>query len=240
MTRTTLLAAATAVVLTLSACADTGDGATTAPTASPDTTAQDGSEAQDGSGAETGGDEAEPSMADVRFARMMIPHHEQAIEMSDIILARDDVPDDVRDLAEHIKADQAPEIEQFERWLEQWGEPTGPRGDHGGHGMGDRSAGDMGEDMGERMGDQMGDADGMGMMDGMLSPREMQELSDAEGADAVRLFLERMIDHHEGAIDMAEAQVADGTYPPAVDLAREIIATQQREIDDMRGMLTAS
>jgi uncharacterized protein (DUF305 family) len=98
----------------------------------------------------------------------------------------------------------------------------------------------MGEDMGERMGDQMGDADGMGMMDGMLSPREMQELSDAEGADAVRLFLERMIDHHEGAIDMAEAQVADGTYPPAVDLAREIIATQQREIDDMRGMLTAS
>ncbi|MFN3600845.1 MAG: DUF305 domain-containing protein [Dietzia sp.] len=224
MTSRIFLAAAAVAVLTLSACADDGDDTTAAPPATP-TTAENGAPATADEGAGT-----EHSAADVRFARMMIPHHEQAVEMSDIILAKDDIPDDVTELAEEIKAAQGPEIEQLNEWLEEWGEPGvghDDHGDHGGHGTGDH------------MGDHMGDAGEMHMMDGMLSPEEMQELADAEGTDAARLFLEQMIVHHEGAIDMAEDQVESGTHPQAVELAQTIIDTQQREIDQMREMIAA-
>lgn len=234
MTSRILLAAAAVAVLTLSACADDGDDTTAAPPATP-TTAENGAPATAEEGAGT-----EHSAADVRFARMMIPHHEQAVEMSDIILAKDDIPDDVRELAEEIKAAQGPEIEQMNEWLEEWGEPAGARGDHGGPadpGMGHDGHGGPGT--GDHMGDHMGDAGEMRMMDGMLSPEEMQELSDAEGTDAARLFLEQMIVHHEGAIDMAEDQVESGTHPQAVELAQTIIDTQQREIDEMREMIAA-
>ncbi|MEH6818910.1 MAG: DUF305 domain-containing protein [Dietzia psychralcaliphila] len=234
MTSRIFLAAAAVAVLTLSACADDGDDTAAAPPATP-TTAENGAPAT----AEEGS-ESEHSAADVRFARMMIPHHEQAIEMSDIILAKDDIPDDVTELAEEIKAAQGPEIEQLNGWLEEWGEPAGSIGGHGGPadpGMGHDGHGDPGT--GDHMGDHMGDAGEMRMMDGMLSQEEMQELSDAEGTDAARLFLEQMIVHHEGAIDMAEDQVEDGTHPQAVELAQTIIDTQQREIDQMREMLAA-
>ena len=149
------------------------------------------------------------------FAQMMIPHHEQAIEMSDIILSKDDVPADVTSLAEEIKAAQGPEIAQLTDWLEQWGEPTQPEG--------------MDMDMG-------GDHD-MSQMEGMLSEEDLQQLSDAPGPEAAELFLNQMIAHHEGAVAMAEDQVENGKYPPAVDLAQTIIDTQQQEIDTMQQML---
>lgn len=171
------------------------------------------------------------NQADTSFTMMMIPHHQQAIEMSDIILDKDDVPADVRTMAEEIKAAQGPEIEQMRQWLEQWGVPGGPQGGPM-----------MGDDVPGHMGDHMGGADdaaGMPMMDGMLSGQEMRELSDARGPDAARLFLEQMIAHHEGAIEMAQDEVSDGTYPPTVELARSIIQTQQREIDRMREMIAA-
>ncbi|WP_194860968.1 DUF305 domain-containing protein [Dietzia sp. SYD-A1] len=215
MTSRILLAAAAVAVLTLSACADGGDD-TTAASPATTTTAEDGAPATAEEGAS-----GEHSAADVRFARMMIPHHEQAIEMSDIILAKQDIPDDVRALAEEITAAQGPEIEQLNRWLEEWDEPGAHHDGHAGPGAGDH----------------MGDAGEMRMMDGMLSPEEMQELVDSEGTDAARLFLEQMIVHHEGAIDMAQDQVEDGTHPQAVELAQTIIDTQQREIDRMREML---
>ena len=197
-----LTAAAAVTVLALSACTTDGD-----ETAAGDTTTAATSvvgETDTDASAEAG----EHSEADVMFAQMMMPHHEQAIEMSDIILAKDGIPEDVTQLAEEIKAAQGPEIQQLTEWLDQWGEPTEPQDGH-----------DMAE------------------MDGMLGDDELQQLSDAEGTDAARLFLEQMIEHHEGAITMAEDEVADGTYPPAVDLAQTIIDTQQQEIDTMRDLL---
>ena len=62
--------------------------------------------------------------ADVMFAQMMIPHHLQAVQMSDILLAKDGVPDDVRELAESIKSAQAPEVQQLTGWLGDWGAPA--------------------------------------------------------------------------------------------------------------------
>ncbi|WP_415795192.1 DUF305 domain-containing protein, partial [Mycolicibacterium frederiksbergense] len=68
---------------------------------------------------------------DVMFAQHMIPHHSQAVEMTDILLAKDDVDPRVIELAREIKAAQAPEIEQMQGWLTSWGNPPMPAMDHG-------------------------------------------------------------------------------------------------------------
>lgn len=203
MNRTALLiAAAAATALTLSACTTAADdtSAGTSTTASTPTSEQ--------STSQTPAEVAEHNASDVMFAQMMMPHHEQAIVMSDIILAKDGIPAKVASLAEDIKAAQGPEIAQLTEWLEQWGEPTAPDDDHA-----------------------------MSEMDGMLSEQQLQQLSDSEGVDAARLFMEQMIAHHEGAVTMAEDQVANGNYQPAIDMAHTIIDTQQQEIETMRGLL---
>jgi uncharacterized protein (DUF305 family) len=147
---------------------------------------------------------------DVMFSQMMIPHHEQAVEMSDIALARDDTSPQVRALATQIKAAQAPEIRLMESWLTSWGAPEmpGPM-DHMGHD---------------------------GMM-GMLSEEDLDRLQQASGAEFNRLWLQGMVEHHQGAIRMAE-QVADTTKDPAVSkLADSIITSQQNEIATMEKLL---
>lgn len=210
MNRHKIMTAATATVAALGLAACTSDET---DTTHDTTSAVEQGTSTPGESATTGAAEgsAQPSEADVMFARMMIPHHQQAVEMSDILMAKDGVPGQVVELAGEIASAQGPEIEQLTTWLGQWGEPTQPEDSHGGH--------DMSE------------------MEGMLSEQELQELANAPGPEAARLFLEQMITHHEGAVAMAETEVADGTYPPAVDLARSIIDTQQQEIDTMRQML---
>lgn len=152
---------------------------------------------------------AEANGADIMFAAMMIPHHEQALEMSDIVLAKPDLDADVRSLAEVIKAAQGPEIEHMNAWLAAWGTDADALGDHSHH------------------------------MDGMLTPAQLDELRAASGPEASRLYLEQMIAHHEGAVQMAETEVEGGANPEAVALAKAIVASQQAEIDDMKAMLAA-
>lgn len=149
--------------------------------------------------------------ADVMFAQMMVPHHVQAVEMSDLILAKDDIDPRVVTLAEEIKAAQQPEIDTLNTMLETWGMPQAA-------------------------------TDGMGMghgghMDGMMTEEDMQALEAATGPDASRLFLEQMIVHHEGAVEMAQAQVDSGVNPDAVSMAQSIIDTQNSEIETMRDIL---
>ena len=157
--------------------------------------------------------------ADVMFAQHMIPHHQQAIEMSDIVLAKQGVGARVTDLATEIKAAQGPEIEQMRDWLGQWGRPSMPLMEasegHGGHGMEGMSG------------------DGMGMM----SDEQMTALKSADGVEAGRLFLTGMITHHEGAIDMAQTEIDEGKFAPAIEMARAIAKSQQQEIDTMKGLL---
>ena len=115
--RTSLLAAAAvAALLALSGCA----GAVSGGSAAPDAPASS----------------ASFNAADVAFAQMMIPHHEQAVEMSEDILAKDGVDQRVVDLATQIKAAQDPEIKQLKTWLTSWGADEGMSGmDHGTTGM---------------------------------------------------------------------------------------------------------
>lgn len=158
--------------------------------------------------------EGENNDADVMFAQMMIPHHAQAIEMSDMIMAKDDVDQEVLDLAAQIKDAQGPEIAQMTGWLEGWGAEVPEMG----MGMG-------GVDMGS------------GSRGGMMSEEDMQALEDAEGAQAATLFLEQMVQHHTGAIEMAQAQVENGQNSEAIELAESIIDSQQEEIMVMEDLL---
>lgn len=153
---------------------------------------------------------------DVAFAQGMIPHHAQAVEMAELALAISTDPT-VRALAEKVKAAQDPEITLMASWLEAWGQPVPDRNAPMGHDS--TSSGGM-------------------MMFGMMSDDDMARLGAASGAEFDRMFLEMMIRHHEGAIQMAQQELTDGKYPPAKDLARAIIAAQQAEIDQMRALLS--
>lgn len=79
--------------------------------------------------------------ADVMFAQMMIPHHEQAVEMADLAATRA-ADSEVKELAEKIKEAQDPEIATMESWLREWGKPV-PTGGMGHDMPGIMSEGDM-------------------------------------------------------------------------------------------------
>ena len=73
----------------------------------------------------------------------------------------------------------------------------------------------------------------------MMSQQDMAALQNAQGAEASRLFLTQMIEHHKGAITMARTEVDGGQFPAATEMARSIITSQQQEIDSMTAMLAA-
>ena len=150
--------------------------------------------------------ESEFNDEDVMFAQMMIPHHEQAIEMAEIALDPTvGASDDVRDLATRIVAAQDPEIVTMTGLLEAWGKSITPEDgvDHG------------------------------SMMKGMLSVQELDELASLTGSTFDARWAEAMIAHHEGAVAMAEEVLSGGLKPDARGLAEEIIATQEAEIDEL-------
>ncbi|MHA7155589.1 DUF305 domain-containing protein [Arthrobacter sp. TMN-50] len=152
--------------------------------------------------------------ADAMFAQSMIPHHQQAVEMSDVMLAKDNVSPDVVNLATRIKEAQDPEIETMTSWLEAWDRPVMPEGGMAGHGMGST-----------------------GGVDGMMGQDQMADLEAAEGDDAAEMFLESMTEHHIGAVDMAHEEIDNGENPEAIALAETIAETQQAEIQEMEELL---
>ena len=155
--------------------------------------------------------------ADVAFATEMIPHHADALVMVDMTQGRDLTPG-LAQLTEDIRAAQAPEIEQMADWLTAWKVevPETSRDHVNSHDMGDM--GDMGGDMGM-------DADDMAMLEG------------TDGSAFEEMWLEMMIDHHEGAVEMAQEEQADGLFADAVALAESIETSQTAEIALMEEML---
>ena len=144
--------------------------------------------------------------ADVMFAQMMIPHHEQAIEMSEIALdPASGASAAIQDLAIRIRDAQDPEIELMKGFLATWGAPLNPE-----DGM-----------------------DHSSMMEGMLTVEELDELAGLQGSEFDTRWAQAMIAHHKGAVAMAEDVLADGKNPETRKLAEEIIANQQAEIDEL-------
>ena len=178
------------------------------------------------------------NQADVMFAQHMIPHHQQAIEMSDMLLSKQGIDPRVIELANQIKAAQGPEIQQMQGWLTQWGSPQMPMpSGMPGHGDMPMPSGDMPGHGSMPTTSGMPSMSGMPGMSGMMSEQDMAALQNAQGVEASKLFLTQMITHHEGAITMAQNEIKDGQYPAALELARSIVTSQQKEIETMKGIL---
>jgi uncharacterized protein (DUF305 family) len=163
-----------------------------------------------------------PSEADVRFMQGMIPHHAQALDMTALVPDRS-TSRALHLLAERIEVSQRDEIAWMTRWLQDHGaeapDPAAPRDPaaHHGHGAAHHA-----------------------LMPGMLTPEEMAELAAASGSAFDRLFLERMIRHHEGALVMVEELLAaEGAAqaPEVYRFASDIVADQQAEIGRMQALL---
>ena len=144
-------------------------------------------------------------MNESMFAEMMIPHHQQAVEMSDLALSKSTNPS-VLDLAKRIKNAQSAEIIQMQSWL--GGESSNSMmSDHSGHSMG-----------------------------GMLTDDELSKLESASGAEFDKLFLEGMIAHHEGAIDMSR-MIKDTTTKEINAFGVNVVEVQSAEIREMKEIL---
>ena len=166
--------------------------------------------------------DATVNAADVMFAQMMIPHHQQAVTMADLAPTRASDPE-LKDLAAKIKAAQDPEITTMKGWLTAWGKPTDLPSDHSMPGMSATPGHGMpGMDSG---------------MPGMLSEQQMKDLAAAKGPAVDRMFAEMMIAHHRGAIDMARTEQADGSNPEAKALAAEIASDQAAEVQTLQKIL---
>ena len=209
------------LALTLGACSSSSDSAapdTTAEPISVDTTPVD-TVAADAAAADTIPADAAFNAGDVTFAQGMIPHHQQAVEMSTIALdpARK-AGTAVKDLATRIQGAQDPEIKLMTSWLAEWGQPV--------DGMGGMSMDGM----------DMADMPGM---EGMMTAAEMKALEAATGPAFDKLWLDMMIRHHQGAVTMSKTAETDGKAAVVKELAAKIVAAQEGEIAEMRKLLAA-
>ena len=177
------------------------------------------------------------SAADVGFMQDMIPHHEQAIEMTNLVAERSE-SEDIALLAGRIEISQKGEIALMEDWLSARGEelPTGRSHDgaHGNHAMPDHGSHAMSEHGSHAMSD-----DGE-LMPGMLTESQFARLSAASGGEFDRLFCDLMIQHHRGALTMVDEQRATGGGIEAegYKVSADIEADQRIEIQRMRQVLS--
>ncbi|HET8681363.1 MAG TPA: DUF305 domain-containing protein [Micromonosporaceae bacterium] len=147
--------------------------------------------------------------ADVAFVAGMVPHHQQALEMARIAATRAANPQ-VKELAARISKAQDPEITAMSDWLRQWGQPVpAPGMGHGQHAS----------------------------VPGMMTDQEMKDLMASSGTQFDRMFLQMMIRHHQGAIDMARTHQQQGHHAQARQLAERIAAGQAAEVSQMQALL---
>ena len=146
---------------------------------------------------------------DVMFAQMMIPHHQQAVELAGLVPDRSTNPALIA-LAATIAGQQQPEINAMKAMLAQWEVKPGEMLHEGAHGM---------------------------TMAGMVDDATMIKLEALKGPEFDTLWLTSMIGHHQGAIEMAGVEIADGNNVDMVGLARVIVTAQRAEIDQMTQML---
>lgn len=208
--------AALAVTLSVAGCGSLGDNrsgltgspAPAAPVTSspsgPSTSSQSTSSQSTSSPSASTEAGSAPNDADVLFAQMMIPHQKQAIEMSAMLVAKAGVDPRVSDLAKKIADERTSENMRMSGWLTSWGASATP-------------SMDMRHD---RVGN-------------MVSKADIQKLKQASGTRSAALFLDDMIEHHQSAIGIAQAELDDGQNSDAEQLARDDIANQQAEINTM-------
>lgn len=150
---------------------------------------------------------AQHNEADVLFLQMMIPHHQQAVEMAKLAATRASMPQ-VKSLAAAIETAQGPQIETMTSCLTSWG-ATVPSADPTG---------------------------GMSTP-GMTSDADMKQLGTLSGTAFDKAFMQMMIKHHQGAVTMAATEQAQGQDPAAKNLAASIATSQTAQITQMQDLL---
>jgi uncharacterized protein (DUF305 family) len=162
---------------------------------------------QDGGSAATDQEGTRHTEADLAFVGGMIPHHQQALEMAELVERRTGRPE-LLALAGAIIKTQGHELGLMQSWLSAWGEKS----DGGGmdHGSGQDAA-----------------------TPGMMPQAQMNELMGLKDTDFDLAFITMMSEHHLGAIEMAETELRDGINADAKKLAAQIVADQRKEIDTM-------
>jgi uncharacterized protein (DUF305 family) len=164
---------------------------------------------------------------DVRFMQHMIVHHAQAVEMVGLLETRGSSPT-VKLLGRRIAMSQEAEMALMSDWLTARGQSTAMPDMHAGM---DHSA---------HAGHAMPPSD-TPLMSGMLSPAQMHALAAAEGPGFDRLFLQGMIQHHQGALDMVSELLE---HPNAAqdsllsDFTTSVVADQSTEILRMQSLLS--
>jgi uncharacterized protein (DUF305 family) len=159
-----------------------------------------------GSSTQNAGETKSPThnLADVVFATHMIPHHQQGADLAAMAPAHTGNPDLIK-LASGITSAQMPEIKMLASMVTQWS--VQPDADT--HGPDDTA------------------------MTGMVDPGTLTKLGSLNGPDFDKLWLQSMIGHHQGAVDMANTEIKNGKNPEAVAMAKKMASTQQGEIDQM-------
>jgi uncharacterized protein (DUF305 family) len=224
--RTVATLALLAATVTTAACTGSDDPAVTPPQS---TVVQPGRPGETASTVapedfEPGVESATHNQVDMDYFADMIHHHLQALEMSDLAPDRAQDPE-VLALADRIRDVQAAEIHGLAAWLQERELPVPVELEQG-------------DGSGPRVPDGAAEHDhGAMSMPGMLTDEQMAELAAASGAEFDRLYLEGMIQHHEGAVEMSVTVLNEGTDERADELATDIGAGQQAEIGRMQDLL---
>ena len=158
--------------------------------------------------------------ADVAFASEMIQHHAQANQMVDLTMGRKLVPE-IATLAEEIRTAQVREMATMADRLQAWDKPVPETVRDHANAHGD---GEMGTELGSEL-------------PGMMAAEEMQGLEQAKGAEFQQMWLQMMIAHHEGAIEMAQTEQEEGTHRGATGMAEQVKTVQNNEIEKMQDLL---
>lgn len=151
--------------------------------------------------------DADYNGTDVHFLGMMVPHHQQAIDMSDVLLGSDVDDAKVRDLAQRIKDGQERENEQMRAWADEWG---------------------IEKDM---------EHHSTHIANGMFHPEQLEQFEALRGDELRTAFLEMMHFHHNHVIKMTQDEVDRGGYEPLREMAKEMIEVQTAEMGEMEELL---
>ncbi len=184
------------------------------PIVQPGAPGQDGRDLSAEEAIEIAGNSYSPD--DVKFMQDMIPHHNQAVQMAELVSDRTN-NQELRDVAGRIDASQVDEIDFMDGWLSDRGEAVPETTAH--------SAMHMSH-----------------VMAGMASPENMARLAELEGTEFDRLFLTLMIAHHEGAVTMVEELLEQpgSAYDPVLfQFVNDVTNDQSQEIERMNAMLAS-
>jgi uncharacterized protein (DUF305 family) len=158
-------------------------------------------------------DKGAPNSADIAFANDIIVHHGQSLQMASLAATMASNKQ-IKELAAQLTKEQNSQVKQMRKWLNEWDQPL-PSSVAAAPASGQVNSG----------------------LPGMMDAEDMQTLATAPGPAFDRRFLEMMIEHHDGAVQLAEEVIAEGGYLPVRELAESIRDTQMVEIEEMRVML---